>query len=101
VHSVTLLAALGALLFYPLHRPYQHPDQDMPVTLALHHMASPVWIPRVIDMYGSALPNLLHVVDAVALRLGRIAGWWHEPADLLVAWCREPWVFRLARGRSP
>jgi hypothetical protein len=94
--TVSLFAALTVLLYYPLHRPYQHPDQDLPATLPLFFMALPTWVPRIINMYGSALPNLMHVVDVVVLRIGRIAGWWNGPADLLVAWCQTPWLFRLA-----
>ena len=94
--TVALLAALALLLFYPLHRPYQHPDQDLVPTLPLYFMASPTWRPRIVNAYGSALPNLLHVVDAVTLRIGRVAGWWTDPSDLLVAWCRAPATFRIA-----
>ena len=93
--TLSLFAALAVLLFYPLHRPYQHPDQDLTATLPLYFMALPTWVPRIINMYGSALPNLLHAIDAVALRVGRIAGWWSEPVDMLVAWCRTPWLFRI------
>ena len=94
--TVSLFAALTVLLFYPLHRPYQHPDQDLTATLPIYFMALPTWVPRIINMYGSALPNLLHAIDAVVLRIGRLAGWWSEPADLLVAWCQTPWLFRIA-----
>ena len=93
--TVALFAALTALLVYPLHRPYLHPDQDLPATLPLFHMASPTWVPRIINMYGSALPNAMHVFEAIALRVGRIAGWWSEPVDMLVAWCQAPWLFRM------
>lgn len=94
--TVSLFAALTVLLFYPLHRPYQHPDQDLTATMPLYMMALPTWVPRIVNMYGSALPNLLHLIDAVALRVGRLAGWWTEPADMIVAWCRSPEPFRIA-----
>src|SRR5262245_16017959 len=93
--TVSLFAALAVLLFYPLHRPYQHPDQDLTATLPLYFMALPTWVPRIINMYGSALPNLLHAIGAVGLRVGRIAGWWSEPVDMLVGWCQTPWLFRI------
>ena len=92
--TVVLFAALTALLVYPLHRPYLHPDQDVLPTLPLTQMARGSWSPLIL-MYGSALPNLLHVLDAGLLAVGRLAGWWREPADLLVAWCRDPWLFRI------
>jgi hypothetical protein len=70
------------------------PDQDVPPTLPLEQMARGSWSPLVL-MYGSALPNLLHVLDAAAFQLGRLLGWWREPVDLLVAWCQRPWLFRI------
>src|SRR5690348_405373 len=94
--TVSLFVALAVLLFYPLHRPYQHPDQDLTATLPLYFLTLPTWVPRIINMYGSALPNILHGIDALVFRVGRLAGWWTVPADLIVAWCRTPEVFRIA-----
>jgi 4-amino-4-deoxy-L-arabinose transferase-like glycosyltransferase len=93
---VALFVALTILLVYPVHRPYLHPDQDLPVTLPLFHMAQPTFAPRIITLYGSAHSNLMHLVDAVALRVGRIAGCWDTPVDLLIGWCHTPWPFRVA-----
>src|SRR5258706_7895703 len=92
--TIALFVALAELLVYPLHRPYLHPDQDVPPTLPLTQMAWGTWSPLVL-MYGSALPNLLHAMDLLLFHLGRLLGWWHEPADLLVAWCQAPWLFRI------
>jgi hypothetical protein len=92
--TVVVLGLLAALLFYPLHRPYLHPDQDVPPTLPLEQMARGSWSPLIL-MYGSALPNLLHVLNAIGFAIGRALGWWREPVDLLVAWCDAPWLFRI------
>jgi hypothetical protein len=92
--TVVLLAALAALIVYPVHRPYLHPDQDIPPALPLIQMARGSWSPLIL-MYGSALPNLLHVFDGILLDLGRLAGWWRDSTDLLMAWCEAPWLFRI------
>lgn len=92
--TIALYTALAALLVYPLHRPYLHPDQDLIPTLPLVQMARRSWSPLIL-MYGSAVPNLLHLLDLALYAVGRMAGWWQQPADLLVAWCGAPWLFRI------
>jgi len=92
--TIVVFTALATLLVYPLHRPYLHPDQDVLPTLPLTQMAWGTWSPLIL-MYGSALPNLLHVLDLALFWIGRAAGWWRDPADLLIAWCGAPWLFRI------
>src|SRR5262249_32117492 len=91
---VLVLAGLGALLFYPIHVPYQNPDEDVPPFMALVELVRGGWRP-INFIYPPALTNLLHLGYVATLAAARVAGRTVEPLDLLEAWYRAPWLFRL------
>jgi hypothetical protein len=92
--SRAIFVGLAALLFFPLHVPYQNPDQDYP-GLALFELVRGGWRPWSI-YYPSALTNLLRVGYEVMLVGARLAGSSLDAVGLFAAWARDPAPFRIA-----
>lgn len=92
--AAATLAALAALLLFPLHVPHQHPDQDLPPLLALVEFLRGTWRPAVL-VYPSGLTNLLRLGYETAYAIGSAAGWLAGREDLVAAWCAAPWAFRM------
>jgi len=85
---------LAALLYYPIHVPYQNPDQDYP-GIALLEMVRGGWEPWTI-YYPSALTNLLRAGYALVLVGARAVGRHLDAIDLCAAFARDPAPFRIA-----
>ena len=85
---------LAALLYYPIHVPYQNPDQDYP-GIALLEMVRGGWEPWTI-YYPSALTNLLRAGYELVLLGARAVGRHVDAIDLCAAFARDPAAFRIA-----
>lgn len=86
--------ALGTLLVYPVHVPYQNPDQDRPVQHALLELVRGGLRPWDFQ-YTSALTNLLRLAYAAFLGAARLAGRPLDAIDLLARWMEDPAAFRV------
>lgn len=91
---VIVLGVLAAFLVWPVHVPYQAPDQDWPPLWALLEMVRGGWAPWNFQ-YPAALTNLLRMLDGLTLALGRLGGEPRDAVDLLAHWMESPWVFRV------
>src|SRR5262249_51228681 len=87
-------AGLAALLFYPVHVPYQNPDQDMPVYQSIVEFVRGGWSPLWLN-YPSALTNILRTGYELALALGHAGGSQSDRIDFLVSWYEHPELFRI------
>jgi Dolichyl-phosphate-mannose-protein mannosyltransferase len=92
--SRAIFVGLAALLYFPLHVPYQNPDQDYP-GLALFELVRGGWRPWTI-YYPSALTNLLRFGYESLLLGARLTGSSLDAVDLLAAFGRDPTPFRIA-----
>jgi hypothetical protein len=83
------VVVLSALLFYPLHRRYLYPEQDVPIAAAMGELARGGIQPFIV-VYPSALTNLLRLGDEALF----LAGGYRDRAELYAAWARAPWRLR-------
>src|SRR5581483_2029246 len=96
--AAAVIAGAVLLLFYPLHLPYQNPDQDFPVALSLYDFVRGGWSPLSLQ-YPSGLTNALRFAYEGALAAAHLSGSTADRFDFLVAWARDPRPFRtLARA---
>jgi hypothetical protein len=89
----TVFALLTALLVFPIHVPYQNPDQDLPIVLSLLELVRGGWEPSWLP-YPSGLTNLLRGASQLALAGAHAGGMRLDALDLLAAWYRNPAPFR-------
>jgi hypothetical protein len=87
-------AALVALLYYPVHRPYQNPDQDHPA-LTLLELVRGGWEPWTIH-YPALLNNVLRAGYELLLAGAWLVGRPLTAIDLYAAYTRDPVPFRIA-----
>jgi len=93
--ELVTFGALGALLYYPIHLPYQNPDQDYPAGIALLELVRGGWEPWSL-MYPSALTNLMHAGYDVLLVGARLAGRPLDAIGLCATFMHDPTPFRIA-----
>ncbi len=87
-------AALAGLLYYPIHVPYQNPDQDH-LALALLELVRGGWEPWNIH-YPSLLNNVLRAGYELFLAGAWLIGRPLDAIDLYAAYTRDPVPFRIA-----
>lgn len=90
-----IFAALAALLYYPIHVPYQNPDQDYPAGIAMFELVRGGWEPWNL-MYPSALTNLMHAGYDLLLVGARLVGRSLDAIDLGAAFMADQRPFRVA-----
>lgn len=84
---------LGALLrIYPLHRPYQHPEQDVVPRSAILEVVRGDWEPAFL-FHGSAFVYVLRVLYTGWYAVGKAFGAYADRLDLLTAFVRDPFPF--------
>ena len=88
--TAAVLAGLALLLLYPLHVPYQNPDQDLPLLAAFIELLTGGWRPWTMH-YPSAFTNLLRAGAELAVVVTRI-----DAAHLAALWDAHRAAFRLA-----
>src|SRR5581483_8435543 len=59
--AAAVIAGAVLLLFYPLHLPYQNPDQDFPVALSLYDFVRGGWSPLSLRRTFPARPRIASI----------------------------------------
>jgi hypothetical protein len=93
--ELVIFGALAGLLYYPIHVPYQNPDQDYPAGIAMLELLRGGWEAWSL-MYPPALTNLMHAGYDVLLIGARLAGRPLDAIELGAAFMRDPLPFRVA-----
>jgi zinc D-Ala-D-Ala dipeptidase len=92
--TAAAFAAAALLLFFPLHVPYQNPDQDLPVSLSLIDFVRGGWSPISLH-FPSALTNVMRAVYGAALAGLNLGGASLDRAAVLAAWPEHHQLYRI------
>jgi 4-amino-4-deoxy-L-arabinose transferase-like glycosyltransferase len=91
--ALLAILLLGVLLrIYPLHLPYQHPEQEVVPRAAVLSIVRGDWQPAFL-FHGSAFVYALRVVYTSAYAAGKAFGVFADRLDLLAAFVRDPFPF--------
>src|SRR5262245_53255926 len=88
------LFGLSALLAYPIYVPYQNPDQDVPMLLALTDLVRGGWAPTMVH-YPTALMNLIRAACTLVLAIASASGHPLDALDLVATWDAHRPLFRV------